>query len=73
MQIEFGVVVKEARTARNARRILQYLLDNLNQGQDTTVESVIRSALFSVWHLSVVCVACFECLCTLVKSNPFST
>ena len=42
MQINFCVLVKEARIARNARRILQYLLDNLMRGQASTVESVIR-------------------------------
>lgn len=41
-QIEFGVVTKEARIARNARRILQYLLNNLSRGQANTVESIIR-------------------------------
>ena len=42
MQIDFCVAVKEARIARNARRILQYLLDNLKRGQASTVESIIR-------------------------------
>lgn len=36
------MVTKEARIARNARRILQYLLNNLNRGQVNTVESIIR-------------------------------
>ena len=42
MQITFGVAIKEARIARNARRILQYMLDNLMRGQASTVESAVR-------------------------------
>lgn len=42
LQMEFGVVKAEERVIKRGRITLQYLYDNLQKGQGTTLESAVR-------------------------------
>jgi hypothetical protein len=42
LQMEFGVVKTEERVIKRGRITLQYLYDNLQKGQGTTLESAVR-------------------------------